>query len=281
MTTRNRRLLAGLYLLSATLVFLYIGFPSEALRDHVAHRLSASLPGLSVSIGDLRPALPAGIVLKGVRVYHASAPLAVIDLLSINPDLFSLWQAKTHYDFDGSVGDGQISGTAEVDSAGVPKRVSLSARLAGVLLQKLPATQRLFGNKLAGRLDGTLGVTDAGILNGKLSVSEGRVELATPLFDQNVFSFRTAAADLSLRNGTVMVRNGRMKGDDIDAEVSGSIALDAHRGKSALNLSGRVTPHPAFLAKVAGSLPPALLRRRTGISFKVSGALDSPGVSFN
>lgn len=281
MTTRNRRLLVGLYLLSAALVFLYIGFPSEALRDHVAHRLSASLPGLSVSIGDLRPALPAGIVLKGVRVYHASAPLAVIDLLSINRDLFSLWQAKTHYDFDGSVGDGQISGTAEVDTAGAPKRVSLSARLVGVLLQKLPATQRLFGNKLSGRLDGTLGVTDAGILTGKLAVSEGRVELATPLFDQNVFSFRTAAADLSLQNGTVMVRNGRMKGDDMDAEVSGSIALDAQQGKSALNLSGRVTPHPAFLAKVAGSLPPALLRRRTGISFRVSGALNSPGVSFN
>jgi type II secretion system protein N len=281
MTTRNRRLLVGLYLLSAALVFLYIGFPSEALRDHVAHRLSASLPGLSVSIGDLRPALPAGIVLKGVRVYHASVPLAVIDLLCINPDLFSLWQAKTHYDFDGSVGDGQISGTAEVDTAGVPKRISLSARLAGVLLQKLPATQRLFGNKLAGRLDGTLGVTDAGILTGKLAVSEGRVELATPLFDQNAFSFRTAAADLSLQNGTVMVRNGRMKGDDMDAEVSGSIALDAQQGKSALNLSGRVTPHPAFLAKVAGSLPPTLLRRRTGISFRVSGALNSPGVSFN
>ena len=281
MSTRNRRLLVGLYLLSAALVFLYIGFPSEALRDHVAHRLSASLPGLSVAIGDLRPALPVGIVLKGVRVYHASSPLAVVDLLSIHPDLFSLWQAKTHYDFDGTVGNGQISGTAEIDSAGVPKRVSFNARLAGVLLQKLPATQNLFGNKLAGRLEGTLGVNDAGILTGRLAVSEGRVELATPLFDQNGFSFRTAAAELSLQNGTVMVRNGRMKGDDMDAEVSGSIALDAARGKNALNLSGRVTPHPAFLAKVAGSLPPAMLRRRTGISFRVSGALNSPGVSFN
>jgi len=281
MTTRNTRLLIGLYLLSAALVFLYIGFPSEALRDHVAHRLSASLPGLSVSIGDLRPALPAGLVLKGVRVYHAKAPLAVIDLLSINPDLFSLWQAKTHYDFDGTIGDGRIAGTAETDTAGGRKRLSLNARLAGVLLQKLPATQSLFGNKLAGRLDGTLGVNDAGTLTGKLAVSEGRVELATPLFDQSVFSFRTAEADLSLQNQTVMVRNGRMKGNDMDAEVSGTIALDVAQGKNALNLSGRVTPHPAFLAKVEGSLPPTLLRRRAGISFKVSGALNSPWFSLN
>jgi type II secretion system protein N len=267
--------------LSATLVFLYIGFPSEALRAHVTHSLSAGLPGLSVAIGDMRPALPAGIVLKGVRVYHANVPLAVIDQLRIHPDLFSLWQAKTHYDFDGTVGDGQIAGTAETDTAGGRRRVSLNARLAGVLLQKLPATQSLFGNKLAGRLDGTLGVNDAGTLTGKLAVSEGRVELATPLFDQNAFSFRTAEADLSLQNRTVMVRNGRMKGTDMDAEVSGTIALDVAQGKNALNLSGRVTPHPAFMAKVEGSLPPALLRRRTGISFKVNGALNAPGLSFN
>jgi type II secretion system protein N len=281
MTTRNRRLLIGLYLLSAALVFLYIGFPSEALRTHMAHRLSAGLPGLSVVIGDMRPALPAGIVLKGVRVYHANAPLAVIDQLRIHPNLFSLWQAKTHYNFDGVAGDGQIAGTTEIETAGGRKRVILNARLAGVLLQKLPATQSLFGNKLAGRLDGTLGVNDAGTLTGKLAVSEGRVELATPLFDQDVFSFRTAEADLSLQNRTVTVRNGRMKGSDMDAEVSGTIALDAAPGTNALNLSGRVTPHPAFMAKVASSLPATLLRRRTGIAFKVNGALNAPGFSFN
>ncbi len=281
MTTRNKRLLTGLYLLSAMLVFLYIGFPSEALRAHVTHSLSARLPELSVAIGDMRPALPAGIVLNGVRVYHANVPLAVIDRLRIHPNLFSLWQAKTHYDFDGTVGDGQLTGTAETETAGDRKRVSLNARLAGVLLQKLPATQNFLGNKLAGRLDGTLGVNDAGTLTGKLTVSEARVELATPLFDQNVFSFRTAEADLSLQNRTVMVRNGRMKGTDMDAEVSGTIALDAAQGKNALNLSGRVTPHPAFLAKVEGSLPPTLLRRRAGISFKVSGALNSPWFSLN
>ncbi len=281
MSTRNRRLLVGLYLLSAALVFLYIGFPSEALRAHVTHSLSAGLPGLSVAIGGMGPALPAGIVLKGVRVYHANVPLAVIDQLRIHPDLFSLWQAKTHYDFDGTIGDGQIAGTAETDTAGGRRRVSLSARLAGVLLQKLPATQSLYGNKLAGRLDGTLGVNDAGTLTGKLAVSEGRVELVTPIFEQNGFSFRTAEADFSLQNRTIMVRNGRMKGNDMDAEVSGTIALDVAQGKNALNLSGRVTPHPAFLAKVEGSLPPTLLRRRTGIPLKVSGALNAPGFSFN
>ena len=151
-----------------------------------------------------------------------------------------------------------------------------------MLLQKLPATQSLFGNELAGRLDGTLGVNDAGALTGKLAVSEGRVELATPLFDQNAFSFRTAEADLSLQNRTVMVRNGRMKGSD-----SGCGGVRHHRagrraGQETLsNLTGRVIPQPAFMAKVEGSLPATLLRRRTGIPFKVSGALNSPGLSFN
>ena len=246
MSTRNRRLLVGLYLLSAALVFLYIGFPSEALRAHVTHSLSTGLPGLSVAIGDMRPALPAGIVLTGVRVYHANVPLAVIDQLRIHPDLFSLWQAKTHYDFDGTVGDGQIAGTAETDSAGGRRRVSLSARLAGVLLQKLPATQSLYGNKLAGRLDGTLGVNDAGTLTGKLAVSEGRVELATPLFDQNRVQFPDGGGRSQPAEPHRHGPQRAVKGNDMDAEVSGTIALDVAQGKNALNLSGRVTPTRRF-----------------------------------
>ena len=68
----------------------------------------------------------------------------------------------------------------------------------------------------------------------------------------------------------------------MDAEVSGTIVAGPAAGRAGrVNLSGRVTPHPAFLAKTEGSLPPSLLRRRTAIPFRVSGPLDAPGFSLN
>jgi hypothetical protein len=84
-----------------------------------------------------------------------------------------------------------------------------------------------------------------------------------------------------MQNRSLLLRNGRLKGNELDAEIAGSIALDRPPGANALNLSGRVTPHHAFLARAEGSIPAGLLRRRAGIPFRISGPLDAPGFSLN
>jgi hypothetical protein len=118
-------------------------------------------------------------------------------------------------------------------------------------------------------------------LNGRITITDGQVELAEPLLGQSRFTFRTVDADLTLQNRNLLLRNGRIKGNELDADVSGSIALDQPQGANALNLSGRVTPHHAFMARAEGSIPAGLLRRRAGIPFRLSGPLDAPGFSLN
>jgi type II secretion system protein N len=87
-----RRALTAAYLVLATVVFLVLGFPSEALRAYATRRLSAALPGLGVTVGDVRLSLPAGIALKSVRIAHADRPLAVVDELTLQPELLTLLQ---------------------------------------------------------------------------------------------------------------------------------------------------------------------------------------------
>jgi type II secretion system protein N len=219
--------------------------------------------------------------LRGVRVSYADKPLAVIDRLRVQPELMSMLQPRTIYDFDGSTGSGRISGRAEIDSTGPKPEASLNARVGGVLLQQVPGLQELYGSRLSGRLDGTLTVSNAGALTGKLTVTDAQLELAAPMFDQKNFTFRTADADITFQNRSLLLRNGRLKGNELDAEVSGAIVLGQTPGAGTLSLSGRLTPHPAFMAKAEGSLPANLLRRRTAIPFRVSGPLDAPGFSFN
>jgi hypothetical protein len=107
------------------------------------------------------------------------------------------------------------------------------------------------------------------------------VELASPVFDQSSFTFRTVEADITLQNRNLLLRNGRLRGNELDAEISGTVGLNQPQGAGALNLSGRVTPHAAFMAKAEGSLPANLLRRRAAIPFRVSGSLEAPGFSLN
>jgi type II secretion system protein N len=281
MTAALRRMLLALYIVVAAAVFLYIGFPSEALRGYVGQQLSTSLPGLSVAIGAVRPSLTAGLVLSDVRISHAQKPVAALGQVRIQPELLSLFRDRTGYAFSGSLGDGDISGRVEVDAAGPASKVGLNARITGILIQQVEALSGLYGSRLSGRLDGNLNATEAGALNGKLTITDGQIELATPVLAQSRFTFRTVEADLTLQNSSLQLRNGRLRGSDLDAELSGTIALDPFQGTGTLNLTGRVTPHHGFLARAEGSIPPGLLRRRAAIPFRISGPLDAPGFSLN
>lgn len=282
MTPGLRRTLLAVYIAIAAGVFLYLGFPAEALRAYAGERLSASLPGLSVAVGAVRPSLRAGLVLQEVRISHGQKLVAVLDRVLIRPEILSLFQERSAWAFSGSLAGGDLSGRAELDVSGPTPKVQLNARIAGTRIEEVAGLRSLYGSRLSGRLDGTLThATATGVVNGKLTITEGQVELATPVFAQSRFTFRTADADLVWQHQSLLLRNGRLKGNELDADLSGSIALDQPQAAGALNLTGRVTPHHVFLTRAEGSLPPGLLRRRAGIPFRISGPLDAPGVSLN
>jgi len=281
MTPAIRRTLMALYIGVAAAVFLYMGFPSDAVRSHVSHRLSAGLPGLSIGIGTLRPTMTAGLELTDVSIAYAQNPVAAFDRVRIQPDLLSLFQTHTGYSFTGSLGGGEITGRAEVDAAGPAPKVNMNARIDGILVQQVDRLRSLYGHRLSGRLDGQLNTTAAGALNGKLTITDGQIELASPLLAQSRFTFRTVEADLALQNRSLVLRSGRLKGNELDADVSGTITLDPPQAANAMNLSGRVTPHHALLSRAEGTIPAGLLRRRAAIPFRISGPIDAPGFSLN
>ncbi len=281
MSVAAKRTWIAAYLVGVLAVSLYIGFPSEPLRAHVAYRLAAGVPGLSVAVSGLRPALPPGLELTGVSVSRTGVDLVRMERLRIAPELLSLVREITRYRFEGSVAEGEISGTAEVPAQRELPLVSLQAQWTDVRLERLPALREIYGSRLSGRLEGSLAFSGEGALTGKVRVADGQVELGRPLFDQKSFSFRTVDADVSLQNRTLLLRNGRLRGSELDAEISGTLDLGPPAGAGALNLTGRISPHHAFMAKLEGSLPAALMRRRAAIPFKVTGPLGAPAVSLN
>jgi type II secretion system protein N len=281
MKDRSAKFWYAIYAAAAFLVLLYLYFPSEALRAFVAQRVNAGLPGLTVAIGGIRPALPVAVMLEGVQISHGGTPIMTIEELRISTRILSLFQDTGRYTFSGSAGGGEISGAAETDATGAKPFAGLTARLDGAQLEKITALQTVYGSRLSGRLTLEISSKEPGSLTGRLAVTEAQVELGRPLFDLKTFSFRTVEADLNLLNRSLVLRNGRLKGAELDAEIAGTIALDPAAAKSALNLSGRVVPHQALVARMEGSLPPNFLRRRGGLAFKLTGSLDDPGFSLN
>ena len=137
-------------------------------------------------------------------------------------------------------------------------------------------------------LNGNFTYTTAGpnrSLEGKLTLSQCRIELNEAVFSLKSLEFRDIDADLMLKNDTLTIKHTSAKGNQLDADLTGTIALTGQTGKNALNLTVSVTPHHLLLAKIEKTLPIDFLRKKkagkAAISFKIDGTLDEPGFSLN
>jgi hypothetical protein len=88
-----------------------------------------------------------------------------------------------------------------------------------------------------------------------------------------------------LINDTLTIKNTSARGNQLDADLTGTIGLTDKTGENALDLTVSVTPHHLLLAKIEKTLPMDFLRNKkagkAAISFNIDGTLDEPGFSLN
>jgi len=281
-------LLYTVYIIGITGFFLYYLFPSDTLKTYLAYRLSEGNPDITVTIDRVSPVIPPGINLHDVGIVHQNKALVDLDNLKLMPGILSLFSDKTTVNFKGRVNGGTISGQAELDDNSGGQKVKCDGRISGIQVQGIPALQRLPADKISGVLNGNFTYADDGpnrSLEGKLTLSQCRIELSEALFNLKSLEFRDIDADLMLKNDTLTIRNTSAKGNQLDADLTGTIALTGQSGKNALNLTVSVTPHHLLLAKIEKTLPMDFLRKKkagkAAISFKIDGTLDEPGFSLN
>ncbi len=89
-----------------------------------------------------------------------------------------------------------------------------------------------------------------------------------------------------MQNRNLVINGFSATGNQLDLKITGRIKLNQNDpAKNALNLTGSVTPHHVFLAKIEKDIPVGFLRNKksgqTAISFKLDGTLDDPRFSLN
>jgi type II secretion system protein N len=281
-------LLYTVYIIAITGFFLYYLFPSDTLKTYLVYRLSQGNPDITVTIDHVTPVIPPGINLHDVGIIHQNKALVDLDNLKIMPGILSLFSAKSTVNFKGRVNAGTFSGRAEIDDNSGRLAVKGDGRISDIQVQGIPALQRLPADKIAGVLSGNFTYTAAGpdrSLEGKLTLSQFRIELKKAVFNLKSLGFRDINADLMLKNDTLTIKNTTARGNQLDADLTGTIELTGENGENALDLTVSVTPHHLLLAKIEKSLPMDFLRKQkagnAAISFNIDGTLDEPGFSLN
>jgi type II secretion system protein N len=276
------------YVIGITVFFLYYLFPSDALKGYLAYRLSQGNPDISVNINHVSPVLPPGIKLHDVGISHRNEALVDLDSLKITPGLLSIFSSKKTARFKGRLNAGTVSGRAEVDTLNNKRAEKIEGTISGVQVQGIPALQRLTVHKVAGSLAGNFVIANTGAnrsVNSILALSECRIDFGQPVFSLNSLAFRNISAELVLNKNTLVVKKCSARGDQVDADISGTIVLNGGGRQNALNLKGSVKPHHVLLTKIESSIPTDLLRQqksgKAGFAFKIGGTMDAPDVTLN
>jgi type II secretion system protein N len=289
MKPSKKTLLYTAYIIGITIFFLWYLFPSDTLKEYLAYRLTQGNSDVTVKIGRMKPILPPGVTLQDVVIAKQSMTLANLASLKIMPELRSLFSDKSAVDFKGQVYQGRLSGRAELGGGRQDNGVKIDANVAGIQLQQIPMLKQLSDHEISGGLDGTFTYADRKpnrLLSGNLTLSNCRIILATPVFNQKSFDFKNIEANLTLQNNRLIIKKLNAKGNQLDLDLVGNVDLNgADPAENRLNLTGTVTPHHVFLAKIENEIPVDLLRSkkagRTAISFRVDGTMDEPGFSLN
>ena len=276
------------YIIGITVLFLYYLFPSDAVKDYVAYKMSLGSPDISVTIDHVSPVLPPGINLHDVGIAHGDKVLIDLDSVKITPGWLSVFSSTKTTHFKGRLNAGTVDGRTQVDSRSEQGAEKIEGTISGVQVQGIPALQGLTAHKISGSLGGDFiiaGTWPDRTMTGQLTLSDSRISFDQPVIGLPSLEFIKIDADLALNKGNLAIKKLSARGNQLDADISGTIALNEGGRQNALDLNGSISPHHGFLAKMKNSIPASFLLQKTAgnkaISFTIGGTVEAPAFKLN
>lgn len=271
------------YAIVVGVLFIYLLFPGEKVKDYLAFHLNETHPDLSLSIDRIRPDFPPGIRTNGVSLYYRNSEVLGIEWASIAPKLLSLLGKKTTYAFIGRTLDGEFNGEAAILNDKDGPRFEIEGDFDNFQISRIPALQHFSERKMTGRLSGNVIYKGKGALGTtriNVTLSDGELELTTPVLNLDSIAFKTLEADLVLTGERLQVKTCEITGEQMEGNLSGTIHLKKPFKESTIQLRGRLKPQPAFLSDIKKIIPEALLPRkltgRNGFPVTLNGTLEEP-----
>lgn len=267
-----------MYIIVVTALCIYYLFPSDAVKRYIAFNLNHANHELNITIDNIKPVFPPGLRLYNVSLYRLSNLLLEAKQIKITPGLLSLFRPKTTFFFKAEAYEGLLEGRADI----MANKLMINTDLFGVRTKDMSVVQNLFNRKISGMLSGKVTYTGnrkfAGTANAKLILSNCEVELVTPVFNLESFSFESIAAEVAMNNQKIQINECIIKGNQADGRISGSVNLKNPLGKSVLNLTGTIKPHHLLVENMQNIFPVKSLLKtgEGGLPIKLYGTIDQP-----
>ncbi len=280
-----------LYAVLTAVVLLYVRFPSASLQATMAQRAERMTPPILLKTESLDPAFPPGVHLKGPSFFLKDTPRAAVfesKALSIHPEMTALLTGKGNWRFDAAAYGGTIRGRVSLKNDGSINGFDLS--FENIRIQDYAFLPDFGIGNFSGRLNGKVSFNGplnrftAGDGTGKIHISEGNLDLLTPILGLEAIPFGDLKAGFTLKKGAVHLSSVTLDGKGFQGSLAGTVYLNRIVDRSRLNLKGTIEPIAPYLETLKGG--PALLSlftsgpNKTKRSFVIQGTLRSPRFRF-
>jgi type II secretion system protein N len=282
MTDKTIRWIYGGVFAAALLVFGFVLFPEDKVRDHLLISWGEIFPGTGLDFHSLSPALPPGLDLERVEVRFAENLVLEIPSVSLACNMLSSLGAMRSYSFDADGYDGKARGTVTL-AKDLPGKVTADIRLSDIRLEKIALVETITRNLFSGRLSGEIIHDSAKVKDPtffKATLSGCKIPLKLKELDLGVVEFSEVVIDAALTGQNLQIRKCVLEGDQAQGEFSGRISFDNVVNRSRLNLTGAINLNHEFLKTLAGIQIPANLMVRNVMRFAVGGTFEEPILSF-
>jgi type II secretion system protein N len=239
-------ILAGIGML---LVFLYLRFPGEDLKDDLTAAAAARFPGTSFSVGAIRPSFPPGVGLKDVTVVFRDRPEAILhaDQLSFRPGGLALLRGRYAVvmaaEGYGGHAEGWIDFSRLLSFRGP---FNAEASVNNVRIEKCAWLREALARPITGTLRGSVTFTGSaealknGTGNIEFVLTNGAYPLLESFLGIQKIDFSRVEGKVAYRNGALRINQLTLSGEKIRCSLKGNILLADRFKESQIDLSGTI-----------------------------------------
>ena len=274
----------SIYVLVAIVFFIYYLFPSEKLKNYVTSGFNKLNSNINISIDHVSPAFPLGLKLYKVNFYHMDNALLESEQIKVVPNILSLFRSKIIFFFKGRAFEGILEGKGEFIKGRPDQNVIIEGQFNNIHAQEISVVKQFLGRNLTGILEGNFTYRNDKKLGRNLRtsfiISDGEIELLTPVFKLENIYFSKIETEMTLENKRLKVKRCLIEASPLDGNVSGLVNLKEPFGQSYLRLLGIIKPNQEFLSELRKELPTHLLPEeifsKRVVRIRIYGTLDEP-----
>ena len=275
-----------LFVLGAIGVCLVLLFPRDKFLNWASSYIEKRLPGIHISMGDLKYVHPLKLRLYELKISDAQKEWEIpVDtlLVSVEPRY-----PIDHIGVIGVLFGGDLNFDLSQTTSGRLEFRDL--KISEMLLSELKLLEKAIDRPVEGivSLSGRATVDRRRLsdvrFNGTMKIERFQTSLRQPVLDQNEVGFDRVNADIVLNGKVADLTGGRAEGALLSGDFSGQIRGTTPLSRSAIRFSGDLVPQPALLDSnpaLADSLSAYFKRNQTdSIPYTIEGTVAEPSVWF-